>query len=411
MLCAVGAEGRLTSCSVETEDPKGLGFDQAALALAGSFQLKTWTPEGLPRHRRENPLAHSLSGAPIGRSISVTQKNGLLAACLALGVVGAPAMAQVETVVDVEPDWKRKPNREDMLAVWPKEAVKRGAGGTGVVHCTVSAQGALYGCAVVSEQPAGSGFGAAAVALTPQFLMSPAMKSGKPVAYDGVTIPVKFMSFTPDVSRPSTTAVSNVGWLAAPTYAEVAAVYPERARERKVGGQATMRCEFKADGRLDDCFVLGETPRGLGFGSAAKMLVPKFLGPVSFTGGESAKGAVVQLPIAFPVEVLSGGEPVVGKPRWIAAPTAEVMQGAIPASAIAAGVTTARVVMGCQIKPDGALGDCMVESEEPIGHGLGVATLGISPAFRVSIWTNEGLPTIGARVTVPIRYEILPPNP
>lgn len=329
----------------------------------------------------------------------------------ALLLLATPAMAQVETVVDVQPDWKRRPSREDLLAVWPKDAVKRGAGGTGVVHCTVSAQGALYACAVVSEQPAGSGFGAAAVALTPQFLMSPAMKGGKPVAYDGVTIPVKFMSFAPDTSQKSATAVSNVGWLAAPTYAEVAAVYPERARERKVGGQATMRCEFKADGGLDDCFVLGETPRGLGFGSAAKMLVSKFQGPASFAGGESAKGAVVQLPIAFPVEMLSGGEPVVGKPRWIAAPTADVMHAAIPASAVAAGVTTARVVMGCQIKPDGALGDCAVESEDPVGHGFGAATLGISPAFRVSIWTSEGLPTIGAKVTVPIRYEILPPSP
>lgn len=341
----------------------------------------------------------------------MTQRAGLLVACLVLGVVGAPAMAQVETVVDVEPDWKRRPSREDLLVVWPKDAVKRGAGGTGVVHCTVSAQGALYACTVVSEQPAGSGFGAAAVALTPQFLMSPGIKGGKPVAYDGVTIPVKFMSFTPNMSRPSASVVSNVGWLAAPTYAEVAAAYPERARERKVGGQATMRCEFKADGRLDDCSVLGETPRGLGFGWAARTLVPKFQGPDSFGGGESAKGAVVQVPIAFPVEMLSGGEPVVGKPRWIAAPTAEVMQAAIPASAIAAGVTTARVVMGCQIKPDGALDECVVRSEDPVGHGFGAATLGISPAFRVSIWTNEGLPTIGARAIVPICYEILPPNP
>ena len=322
-----------------------------------------------------------------------------------------PAAAQVETVVDLEPDWKRKPNREDLLAVWPKDALRRGAGGTGVIHCSVSAQGALFACSVVSEQPAGSGFGAAAVALTPQFLMSPAIKGGKPVAFDGVTIPVKFMSFSPDPSRRGATAVSNVGWMAAPTYAEVAAVYPERARERMVGGQATMKCEFDAGGRLDDCSVLGETPRGLGFGSAARLLAPKFQGPVKFAGGESAKGAIVQLAVTFPVEMLKGGEPLAGKPQWVAAPTAEVMRGAIPASAIAAGVETARVVMDCTIEPNGALGQCVVESETPEGHGFGAATLEISPAFRVSIWTSEGLPTIGAKVTAPIRYDILSLKP
>jgi TonB family protein len=324
---------------------------------------------------------------------------------LCLGLIAGPAMAQVETVVDVEPDWRRKPSREDLFGVWPREAMKRGDGGTGVIHCNVSAQGGLFGCKVVSEQPAGSGFGAAAIALTPQFLMTPAMKGGRAVAYDGVTIPVKFASFTPVTGGEMKTVVSNVSWAAAPTYAEVAAAFPTRARERRVGGQATLRCTVRDQGRIGGCFALGETPRGLGFGSAAQSLVSYFRSPVRF-GDKDAKGALVQLSIAFPAEMLEGGAPVVGKPQWIAAPSAEALQAAIPASAGAAGVTTARVVMTCTILPDGALGGCVVDREEPVGHGFGAATVALSPAFRLSIWTNEGLPTIGAKVTVPIRYEI-----
>lgn len=335
-----------------------------------------------------------------------------VAAC-ALSVVPAAAAAapQPEGPVFTAPDWRRRPSIEEMFVVWPKEAMQRGRGGRGTISCKISVQGMLFDCRVVSEEPAGAGFGAAAIALTPQFLMKPPMLDGKPVSGGTIEIPIRFV-WPAGVSgtgrSKGASAASNVPWLQAPTYAEVVAAFPAKAKDRKVGGQATLSCKFKADGRLDDCHVLGESPFGMGFGAAAKTLVPRFLGPTAFGDGTPIKGAFTQLPVTFPVEMLNGGEPVLGKPQWAAVPTAETLRGAIPNSAVAAGLRTARVVLSCKVKPDGQLEVCRVDSEEPKGYGFGDSTLRIATSVKLSIWTSEGLPSIGSTVTVPIRYEIPP---
>jgi TonB family protein len=46
--CEVAHQGRLSQCAVQSEEPAGYGFATSALTLAGSFQVKPWTDEGLP---------------------------------------------------------------------------------------------------------------------------------------------------------------------------------------------------------------------------------------------------------------------------------------------------------------------------------------------------------------------------
>ena len=48
LACTVGFGGRLADCSVVNQDPPGLGFDKAALALSSDFLVLVWTAEGLP---------------------------------------------------------------------------------------------------------------------------------------------------------------------------------------------------------------------------------------------------------------------------------------------------------------------------------------------------------------------------
>ena len=43
--------------------------------------------------------------------------------------------------------------------------------------------------------------------------------------------------------------------------------------------------------------------------------------------------------------------------------------------------------------------------EQPAGLGFGAAAVALSSAFQVTAWTAEGLPTIGGKIRVPIRYE------
>lgn len=320
---------------------------------------------------------------------------------------GGGAAAQVETEVDVEPDWRRKPSSEDLLAVWPREALRQGRGGKAVVACKVTVQGRLYECRALSEKPEGSGFGMAAVALTAQFVMTPAIKAGKPVAYDSVKIPINFTwpGGPGGGGGPSRKVVSNVAWSEAPTYSQVADAFPAKSREKRVGGSATVSCTFKSDGRLKGCDTLGETPWNGGFGSAAKGLMPLFLGPTKFSDGAPITNASTQIVVTFPVEMIDNPKPIIGKPQWAQLPSAQRLQSVVPPEAIKTGVTTARVVLACTVATGGSLDNCKVDREEPLGQGLGAATLELSKDFRLTIWTAEGLPTVGGTVRVPLRFE------
>ncbi len=46
--CLVAKDGGLTDCKVSREDPVGLGFGPAAVAIAGVMQMSPWTEDGRP---------------------------------------------------------------------------------------------------------------------------------------------------------------------------------------------------------------------------------------------------------------------------------------------------------------------------------------------------------------------------
>jgi hypothetical protein len=46
-----------------------------------------------------------------------------------------------------------------------------------------------------------------------------------------------------------------------------------------------------------------------------------------------------------------------------------------------------------------------VNRQSPPDVGFNKAALALSAIFQVTVWTDEGLPTVGGRITVPIRYE------
>ncbi len=66
------------------------------------------------------------------------------------------------------------------------------------------------------------------------------------------------------------------------------------------------------------------------------------------------------------------------------------------------------VALACDVGPGGHLAHCAIESQSPDGLGFGAAALALSTQFQVSVWTDEGLPTVGGRLNVPIRYEAAP---
>jgi len=311
---------------------------------------------------------------------------------------------------DTHADWLKRPTQTDLLAVWPHDAAQIGAGGKALIGCKVTVRGLLNSCVVLSESPAGAGFGAAAVMLSSQFLMKPAMRNGQPVE-DDVRIPITFPSFQPPEGGAEGHMVLPVALLTvAPTYADVVAVYPPKARAKGVGGRAAMSCSVRKDGQIQYCTVLTEDPGGLGFGAAAKSLAPQFQAPTALADGRPTRSAIVQISVVFVTDMLKpDATSVVGKPNWIAAPTAQQFAAAMPKGSEPTG--TVRVVLDCQIVPGGHVSDCKVASETPADKGFGASALAVAPYVQVSVWTPEGLPTVGARLRVPFRFEFGEPPP
>jgi TonB family protein len=297
-----------------------------------------------------------------------------------------------------------------------------GLSGYALIQCIVSPQGALHDCQVLKETPAGAGFGQAALALTPQFLMRPETVNGKPVEAT-ISIPITFKgppsgTVVPTVSPPPSgtriprpdnrnngLVVTGLTWLQAPTYAQVVEAYPAKAREARVGGHVDLNCRLDIEGRPDWCEVLAEAPRGDGFGEAARKLIHDFRGPLTDGNGASIRGASVQIPFVFAPEMLADGQPTIGKPQWVHLPEAVDMAAAFPAQAVAAHVSVGHVALACDVTDGGRLTSCAVTRQEPDGMGFDKAALALAPSFQVSVWTDEGLPTVGGRIGVPIRYE------
>jgi len=326
----------------------------------------------------------------------------VLAAAAALGATAAPAQ-------DREADWLKRPSPDDIKTVWPREAFRKGLGGKATIGCMVTIQGALRDCKVLSEEPAGADFGGAALALTPQFMMRPALRGGVPVE-SMVRIPLNFPKFTPD-SEPipatkDTLVYTQLPWRKAPTYAEVLAAYPAKARAEKVGGTAALDCKIQKDGHVANCRTLKETPKGYGFLGAAKALAPLFVTPTTDNAGTSIAGSRAHLTATFAAAALETTTPVIGKPKWTAVPAINDLAAVVPAEARKAKVYKARVMMSCNVVTDGAVDGCAVLSEDPAALGYGAAAQKLSPYFRLAVWTDEGLPTVGGSVTIPLRFDL-----
>lgn len=185
----------------------------------------------------------------------------------------------------------------------------------------------------------------------------------------------------------------------APAVAEVAAAYPAKARAKGVGGAVVVSCTAGREGALLRCLRLKEDPTGYGFGLAALKLVRG----MKVTG--AAGDAEVVVPVRFAPELLQPGFRAT-TPVWSATPSAADFQATVPKQE--GGPNDVRVTLVCDVQAGGVLAGCVVDREEPAGQGFGAAVLALAPKFRVAPWSAEGLPVVGGKVRLPVRYEMKP---
>lgn len=325
----------------------------------------------------------------------------LLAIAMA-GLAGAVA-AQTAPII-TNPGWLRKPTPEEMMAVWPAEAARKGVSGKAVISCSVNVTGALQGCTVVSEDPVGSGFGQAALLLAGSFKMKPRMVDGKPEAGATVKIPINFVSMGPFGGGKTTPALSQPVWIKAPGFADMAAAWPKGAGDLQEGA-ATLRCSVSSTGGLRNCQRYNELPRGKGFGAAAMGMVDRFELKVSEADLKQVKGGLINVPFRFlnPASPDSAARRV-AKPRWIVQVRQDQVLALYPNIAADAGVRSGQGVADCLVAADGKLTDCKVAREKPEALGFGAAAVSVAGVMQMNPWTDEGRPVDGARIRLPISF-------
>jgi hypothetical protein len=221
-------------------------------------------------------------------------RAAVTAVLLALALAGSSS-AQAQSL---QLKWTQLPTEADMAAAFPAKATADHVGGRAIVGCAVTADGGLADCTVVSEDPAGYGFGPAALGLTPLIRLD--RSTGRPEVGERLNLPIRFMA--PGVDAPPTVRqVKFVGH--ADSYADLGPVgpyYPERAVEARHNGLAVIACIAAEQGVLTDCKLDSETPRNEDFGPAALMMAKrKWIVAAPRADGAPEVGAVELFRVPF----------------------------------------------------------------------------------------------------------------
>jgi hypothetical protein len=378
--CEVTAEGGLAGCVALNESPEGMGFGKAALKMSGLFRMTPRTRDGVP-----------VGGAIVHVPLRFVFDGGV-----------------------IPPPWLKPLTPEELQSVWPKGAPPEG--GVAKLDCIVTARGQARNCSVVSETPAHSGFGAAAVKLAPSFRLGPPKKVSdhRPTEAE-VQLTIGFTKPQPTQAGvqeyANVTSLHNAPWQAAPTKADMAAAWPAAAPAGLEQAQVRLQCGFSPDSSLTGCRLLSEEPSGYGFGAAALKLSEAFRTRGAFMDEALLAKARIVLSFRFVNPKTGGGLDWLTKPNWITFIAEDRMTALYPPAAADAGIKTGRGVVTCTVAAGGAMTACGVESEDPAGKGFGQAALAAIGSFVVNPWSDDGQPVEGARIRVPIRFNEAEPEP
>ena len=305
------------------------------------------------------------------------------------------------------PAWLKKPTPEEIHAAWPRKALNDGRGGKAMLDCRVNIHGVTEDCRITSESPVGEGFGVAALLMTPQLLFKPATLAGAPIP-SRVQFPVNFENESgPHGAGPGTgvTMLNHPRWITAPNFADIGAAYPEAG-----GGEAgyvAFRCEVNRSGGLRNCQALREEPMGRGFERAAFRLIAKFRLEMDPETKAAPQPLIVNLPIRlFDPAGTEFTNRRLGEPIWLNGIDPTKVQALFPAEAANQGMKTGLGVAACTVTTDGALTDCAPAPGDPDGVGFSEAAVRVATVMKMNLWTQEGGPVDGARVKLPIRFNL-----
>jgi TonB family protein len=243
----------------------------------------------------------------------------------------------------------------------------------------------------------------------------------------------KPVEVSPLIVRPKAPAKGTVrmngadDWVHKPDNATILSVWPAGAYEARVSGKAMLSCKVDTHGLAEECEVVSEYPKGLGFGDAALRLRPTFkLKPAMGPSGPVT--TMMNIPVEFNAEdndnigfgstanntnmedrtiSLNGTRPemravtVLDHPIWAQAAGFDDLARAYPANG---GGIEGYAVAHCQVERSGALTGCEVRKEVPENHGFGKAAVSLAARFRVTPDSTSRPHKTPLWVDIPIRF-------
>ena len=298
-----------------------------------------------------------------------------------------------------EPDWRRKPDGEDMIKYYPDTVTDRRISGSVVLDCKITAFGIVDSCVIEQESPYGLGFGEASIKLLKdRGAFTPMRINGKAVEGQ-VSVPFTIMSPTLGADY----VIFQPLFTKTPSFEDMLKAWPEGsdAAEQVV----VLRCSLRASGSVSECISAGKAPGE--FVEAAKSLKGRF--EARLTDKErliyADSDILISLRFINPASV-EGQSLAVKDPNWVTTINAEKVLAVYPQKAAEAGVTSGRGVADCLVAADGKLTDCKVAREKPGDMGFGASAVAIAQLMQMNPWSLKGRPVVGGRVRLPIDFNL-----
>jgi TonB family protein len=267
--CDTDAKGRPRGCSIYKESPRGLGFGKAALKLAQKIELTGSYQTGVLIPISFVPDAPSQNGAAeYGQSLSA--------------MTSAP--------------WKTAPVSADLAAAWPKAAPADLQEAQVRLSCGFTADGKLDPCTILSEEPPGLGFGAAALSLASRFSLRTGAADPEQLKKARVILPITFEN--PALRAQAPAIIEKPNWVTFIDQQRMVELYPAKAADAGVKtGRGVVVCTVAAGGGLTNCTVESEDPPGLDFGPAAVAVLTAFTVNPWTEDGHPVDGAKLRVPV------------------------------------------------------------------------------------------------------------------
>jgi TonB family protein len=374
--CRVSEQNVLSNCKVLLETPAGQGFGQAALGLTSKFRAEAAKVGGRPT---DGVVRFILRFPP-----------------------QAPPMGPETVGPYTFPEGVEKPTDDQLFAAWPGVARANHVEGWANISCVVSLYGRLDNCNVAQESQPGLGFGEGAMRVKDMYRFLPGTKDTMSVSMR-MTFQVRFeckTRCTPfKLPEDFVGKLVSASWTQTPSASDLAAASPKGLQAGHPPARALLFCRLRADGSANRCRVMSEEPAGQGVGAAALALVPQFKTTVT----KDFVDAGVQIPVTFSDEV--------GRAVLLSRPASQDYVPLMEKATADPKVQDARVTLSC-VANAGALANCTAADESPAGIGLGELALGLAPKFSVSQWGENGRPTQGSSIKVPLALQVRePPKP